>query len=164
MKDAGFSRDVKANTQTKTRKMNTNNVNHKRNQLMASLVAVPACQTAYGDTDWFPAVDLTETGQEYVFQVDLPGLKPEEINLHVDSDGLSIRGQRVPRHQGGKRMRVERPSGAFVRQFQLPRDAYGEIRATFGDGVLELRVPRAGAESEPRPAQAVSREPAEVLG
>jgi HSP20 family protein len=129
---------------------------------MASLVAVPACQTAHGDTDWFPAVDLTETGQDYFFEIDLPGLKPEEIRLTVDSDGLSISGQRLPRHQRGKRLRVERPSGAFVRQLPLPRDAYGEIHATFGDGVLELRVPRAGSVSEPRQAPAVAREPEEV--
>jgi HSP20 family protein len=151
------------NTQTKTRKMNTNNVNHKRNQLMASLVAVPACQTAHADTDWFPAVDLTETGQEYFFEVDLPGLKPEEIHLRVDSAGLSISGQRLPRPPRGKRLRVERPSGTFVRQLPLPPDAHGEIHATFGDGVLELRVPRAGSESEPRPAQALARESEEVL-
>jgi len=125
---------------------------------MASLTAVPACQMRDGDTDWFPAVDLTETGQEYVFEVDLPGLKPEEIQLRVDSDGLFISGQRVRRPQGGKRVRIERPSGAFVRQLPLPHDAHGEILANFCDGVLELRVPRARSGSEPGPAQVVIRE------
>ena len=130
---------------------------------MASLVAVPACQTAHADTDWFPAVDLTETNDEYVFEVDLPGLKPEEIQLNVQSDGLSIRGQRVPGHEPGKRVRLERPSGAFVRHLPLPPDASGEIHATFGDGVLELRVPRAASENVPRPAPAFAREPEGVL-
>lgn len=116
---------------------------------MASLVAVPACQSRDGDTDWFPAVDLTETGREYVFEVDLPGLKPGEVQVRVDSDELSISGQRMPRHQGGKNVRVERPSGAFVRHLPLPQDADGEINATFHDGVLELRVPRAHPDSEP---------------
>lgn len=100
---------------------------------MASLVAVPACQSRDGDTDWFPAVDLTETGREYVFEVDLPGLKPGEVQVRVDSDELSISGQRMPRHQGGKNVRVERPSGAFVRHLPLPQDADGEINATFHD-------------------------------
>ena len=59
-------------------------------------------------------------------------------------------------------MRVERPSGAFVRQLPLPPDAYGEIRATFGEGVLELHVPRARPESGPEPAKAVALEPEEV--
>ena len=129
---------------------------------MTSLVGVPACQTAHGDTDWFPPVDLTETGEEYCFEVDLPGLKAEEIQLRVDSDRLCISGRRVPRPKSGQRLRVERPSGAFVRQLPLPRDACGEIHATFGDGVLELRVPKATKDKlgeEP----GVAREPEEVL-
>jgi len=142
--------------------MNNSNLSDKRNLLMTSLISVPACQGGDGDTDWFPAVDLTETGKEYVFEVDLPGLKPEEIQVRVDSDGFSISGQRVPRPQGGKRMRIERPSGAFVRQLPLPQDAHGEIRATFCDGVLELRVPRAHLASEPGPAQAAIPELAEA--
>ena len=129
---------------------------------MASLMAVPACQSGDSDADWFPAVDVTETAQEYVVEVDLPGLKAAEIQLRVDSNGLSISGERVPRHPGGRRVRVERPSGAFVRQLPLPTDAHGEILAIFGDGVLELHVPRACADSEPGTAQAVARELEEV--
>ena len=142
--------------------MNTMNNSNNRDRFAASLNAVPACQMRDGDTDWFPAVDVTEAGQEYVFEVDLPGLKPEEVQVHVDSDGLSIGGQRVPKHQGGKPLRVERPAGAVVRQLPLPPDACGEIRATFGEGVLELRVPRARPDPEPGEAKAVAREPAEA--
>jgi len=139
-------------------KMNTMNISNNRNLFVASLNAVPACQTREGDTDWFPAVDVTEAGQEYVFEVDLPGLKPEEMQVRADTDGLFISGQRVPRHQGGKRVRVERPSGAFVRKLPWPPDAHGEIHAIFRDGVLELHVPRACPDSEPKQAQALARE------
>ncbi len=138
--------------------MNTNTISDTRSLFAASLNAVPACQRRDGDTDWFPAVDVTEAGQEYVFQVDLPGLKPEEIHLHIDSDRLSIGGQRVTQPQGGKRVRVERPSGAFVRQLPLPPDARGEIHAIFGAGVLELHVPKARADGEPGQARAIARE------
>jgi len=138
------------------------NISNNRSLFVASLNAVPARQKQDGDTDWFPAVDATEAGQEYVFEVDLPGLKPQEIQLRVDSEGLSISGQRVPKHRGGKPVRLERPSGAFVRQLPLPPDAEGDIRATFGDGVLELHVPRARPESEPEKAQALARELEEV--
>jgi len=143
-------------------KMKTRNISNDRNLFAAALNAVPACQVRDGDTDWFPAVDVTETGQEYVFEMDLPGLKPEEIQLCVDSSGVSISGQRVPKHQTGTHVRVERPSGAFVRQLPLPPDACGEIRATFGEGVLELRVPRARPDPEPGKAKAVAREPVEA--
>ena len=138
--------------------MNTKNISNNRNLFVASLNAVPACQTRDGDTDWFPAVDVTEAGQEYVFEVDLPGLKPQEIQLRVDSQGLSISGQRVPRHRGGEPVRVERFSGAFTRLLPWPPDADGEIHAIFSDGVLELHVPRACPDSVPEQAQALARE------
>jgi len=143
--------------------MNTRNTIDKRNLFIASLNVVPASQTPNGDTDWFPAVDVTETEQQYVFDVDLPGLKPEEIQLRVDSGALSISGRRLPRHPGGKRVRTERPSGSFDRQLPLPPDAHGEIQAIFGDGVLELRVPRARAGGEPEQTQDLAREPEESV-
>ena len=142
--------------------MNTNCVSDKRERLISSLRAVPACQTRDEDADWFPALDVTETAQEYVVEVDLPGLKPEEIQMHVDSDGLSITGQRAPRHQGGKNVRLERPSGAFIRQLPWPQDAEGEILATFCDGVLELRVPRSRPRNGDTQARAVAPAPEEV--
>jgi HSP20 family molecular chaperone IbpA len=80
----------------------------------------------------------------------------------VDTQGVSISGQRVPRHRGGEPVRVERPAGAFVRRLPLPPDACGEIRATFAEGVLELHVPRARPDGEPGQAQAVVRELEEV--
>ena len=138
--------------------MKTKNISNNRNLFVASLNAVPACQMRDGDTDWFPAVDVTEAGQEYIFEVDLPGLKPEEIRVRADADGLFISGHRVPRHQGGKRVRVERPFGAFVRRLPWPLDAHGEIHAIFSDGVLELHVPRACPDSKPQQAQALAHE------
>lgn len=135
--------------------MNTNNVSDKSTLLLTSLMAVPTCQRGDGDSDWFPAVDLVETKEEYVFELDLPGLKPEEIQLRVDSAGVSVSGERLSVHQGGKCLRVERPSGAFIRQLPLPPNAHGEIHATLSDGVLMLRVAR--GQTKP-----VARNPEEV--
>lgn len=136
--------------------MNTAKLSDYGNRLMASLGAVPACQTAEGDTDWFPAVDVTAAGEEYLVEVDLPGLKPEEVKLTVDTDALSISGQRRPLPHDGRRVRIERPSGAFVRRLPLPPDACGEIRATLCNGMLELHVPRAHPHNGAKPAQAVA--------
>ena len=128
---------------------------------MTSLMAVPACQRQYGETDWFPAVDLAETEQEYVFEVDLPGLNSENVQLEVDGAAISIRGKRPCRSQG-RRLRTERPSGAFVRTLPLPPGTTGEVFGSFCDGVLELRVPKARDEIESNHAGAVDREPEEV--
>ena len=128
--------------------MKTDNLTDKRTRLMTSLLAVPACQRQDEDTDWFPAVDLEENGQEYVFEVDLPGLKPEEIQLAVYSASISISGKRVRSSQGERWLRVERPSGDFVRQIPLPSDTTGDVLGSFCDGVLELRIPKANDNSE----------------
>jgi HSP20 family molecular chaperone IbpA len=123
--------------------MNTNIYNDKQRLFIASLNTVPASQRWDGDTDWFPALDVTETSQEYVFEVDVPGLKLEAIKVTSDNDVLSISGQRLPPHHGGRSLRVERPSGTFVRRLALPPDARSrEIHASYSDGVLELRLPR----------------------
>jgi HSP20 family molecular chaperone IbpA len=143
--------------------MNANNFSDKSIRLMTSLMAVPTCQRKNGETDWFPAVNLTDAGQEYVFEVDLPGLRPDEIQLEVNSAAVSISGKRVPRFQGGRWLRVERPSGAFIRHLPLPPDTTGEVLGSFCDGVLELRVPKARHESKARPAQAMAPEPEEAL-
>ena len=139
-------------------KMNNTNISDYRNRLMASLFAVPACQAGEADTEWFPAVDVIGAREEYLVEVDLPGLKPEEIKLSVDQDALSISGKRPRLPHDGRRVRVERPSGAFVRRLPLPPDACGEIHATFCNGVLELRVPRVHPHKAPKPAQAVAVE------
>ncbi len=134
----------------------------KGTRLMTSFMAVPTCHRQDGDSDWFPAVDLAETGQEYVFEVDLPGLSPEEIQLQVDSAAISISGKRSARPQGGRWLRVERPSGAFIRQLPLPSNTTGEIYGSFADGVLELRVPKARNGSKAQLIQASAPESGEV--
>jgi|SRR6266850_1967318 len=102
------------------------------------------------EVQWFPAVDIIETREEYVFQVDLPGLNPDEIEVAVDGDVLSITGTRPPRYAEGKRLRIERPNGRFDRRMTLPADANGaEISAALQDGVMELHVRRKHQEKDP---------------
>jgi len=81
----------------------------------------------------------------------------------VDSSAISIRGKRVPRSQGVRWLRVERPLGAFIRQLPLPPNTTGEIHGSFADGVLELRELKSSHGSKSRSAQAIAREPEEVV-
>ncbi len=142
-------------------KMKITNIGHNDNQSIASLNAVPACQRRDADTDWFPAVDVTETQQEYVFDLDLPGLMPEEVQLEVDSAAISVSGKRLHRSQSGRCLRLERPAGAFIRHLPLPSNTTGEIYGSFADGVLELRVPKTQVRSNGRRTQAMALEPEE---
>ena len=123
--------------------MNTQPSNADRDQFRASLNAVPACRQRMAETDWFPAVDVSDTREEYLFECDFPGLKLEDIRISRDGAALYLNGERKTLRHGRKSLRAERPAGVFVRRLLLPADACGdEIHAILQDGVLELHVRR----------------------
>jgi len=123
--------------------MNTPESNADRDLFRAVLNAVPACQQRVADTDWFPAVDVSDTGEEYLFEFDFPGLKLEDIQISRDDAALYLNGERKTLRFGANSLRAERPAGVFMRRLVLPADACGdEIHALLQDGVLELHVPR----------------------
>jgi HSP20 family molecular chaperone IbpA len=111
-------------------------------RLLAPLATIPACQEKNGDADWFPAVDILEDADEYLFKIDLPETKAEDIRVVVEQDGLFISGERPEPWQENKTcLRVERPHGYFERRFALPDDASrAEINSVFTESVLELHV------------------------
>ena len=99
--------------------------------------------------DWTamtPAVDVEETPEAYVFRADLPGVRQEDVKVSLMGDTLTIRGERKPQSvsKEGNLHRVERVSGSFERSFELGKPVHGEtVQATYKDGVLEVRVPKA---------------------
>ena len=86
-------------------KMNTQVSNADRNLFRASLNAFPACQQRMADTDWFPAVDVSATGEEYLFEFDLPGLTRREIQISVAGNTLCLAGVRTTLRHGGEALR-----------------------------------------------------------
>jgi len=115
-----------------------------RNQLLPSPASLPAATRLDPDCQWFPALDVIRTSEEYLIEVDLPGLDPKDIQVTAEEGILSLRGARPPLLRGGRNMRVERPSGPFIRRIALPEDAQLNAMTTFfRNGVMELRVPRA---------------------
>lgn len=95
---------------------------------------------------WAPAVDLREEDKRYVIQADMPGVKKEDIEINLENNVLTIRGER--RFEGEVKKetyhRIERAYGKFVRSFTLPaRVAAEKISATHKDGILEIVVPKA---------------------
>ncbi len=114
--------------------------NHHR--LLAPLATIPACQRRDREADWFPPVDILEDSEEYLFKIDLPETKPDQIRVVVERDGLFISGERPePECESKKCLRVERPFGYFERSFALPDDASRVgIETVLRESVLELRV------------------------
>jgi HSP20 family protein len=101
---------------------------------------------------WYPPVDVLESKDSYILRAELPGMKKEDFNLEVKDGRLTLTGERKFEHQadGVEYHSAERVTGKFVRSFQLPREVkHDAIEATYRDGVLEIRVPKA-EEAKPR--------------
>ncbi|HEX5708024.1 MAG TPA: Hsp20/alpha crystallin family protein [Pyrinomonadaceae bacterium] len=100
--------------------------------------------------DWIPAADVYESETEFVIVLDLPGVAREGLDVGLDENRLTIRGERVSAEEEGVARRAERPAGRFVRSFTLPETVEREsITADYKDGVLRLRLPKR-REQQPR--------------
>jgi HSP20 family protein len=96
-------------------------------------------------TTWAPPVDIFETEHELVVKADLPDIKPEELDIRVENNILTIRGERKFEKKATENnyLRVERAYGAFSRSFSLANTVNAEaIKADYKDGVLTLNVPK----------------------
>ena len=96
---------------------------------------------------WLPAVDVTESDNELVMTVELPGLDRNDVHIELDGNMLTLSGEKkVERVEGGKDKQYyleERSFGAFQRSFTLPPTiADDKINATFEKGLLTLRMPK----------------------
>lgn len=100
-------------------------------------------------TSWAPAVDIYEGEHELVVKADLPDVKPEELDIRVENNLLTIRGERkfekVAPGKGDEKnyLRIERSYGTFSRSFSLANTVNSEaIKADYKDGVLTLSIPK----------------------
>jgi HSP20 family protein len=94
---------------------------------------------------WKPAADIYETDDAIVIETELAGLKKEDVNVEVNDNVLSIKGERTTEKEENKDnyYRRERFTGKFHRAFTLPMDVDVEkISARFKDGVLVLEIPK----------------------
>ena len=108
-------------------------------------------RAATNSTSWTPAVDVREEKDAFVFQLELPGVSPEAVEVTADGGVLSVSGEKKSEEQRDEDRWhiIERVSGSFRRTFQLPQNVAEEkIDATFEDGVLTVRVPKA---EQPKP-------------
>ena len=96
-----------------------------------------------------PAVDILEREDGFELHAELPGLKPDEVDVDVDKNVLTIRGERKHEdvQEGSGYRRVERTFGAFARSFTLPQTVDAEaIEAKLEHGVLTVRLPKQDAQ------------------
>jgi HSP20 family protein len=104
---------------------------------------------------WVPALDISERKDAYLVTVELPGLKPEDLDITMEDGLLTIQGERQFTSESSEQQfhRVERRYGAFRRSITLPAHVMAEgIQASFEDGVLQILVPKA-EEAKPKRIQ-----------
>ena len=96
---------------------------------------------------WTPAVDVRETNDAWVFDLEIPGVDPAGVEVTADQKVLSIRGEKSSRPTEGEEPRlvsVERITGSFERSFRLPSSIREDaIEAKYKHGLLTVTVPKA---------------------
>ena len=100
---------------------------------------------------WFPAMDSYETDNSFVIELDVPGVHPENVDISLDRNTLTIKGTRgatVNAQEKGE-VRVfssERLTGSFARAIRLSEYVDGErIEARYSNGVLTVTIPKSAA-------------------
>ena len=101
---------------------------------------------------WNPPVDVYETKDSIVLKADLPDVKKEEVDISVEGNVLTLRGERKREKEVKEKdfYRMERSYGAFSRSFTLPGSVDADkIEADFAGGVLKVTLPKR-EESKPK--------------
>jgi HSP20 family protein len=96
-------------------------------------------------SQWLPSVDIKEEPSRFVLYADVPGVDPNNIEIAMEDNVLTIRGQRSyeNKEEHNNYSRIERAQGVFYRKFSLPDTADGEqITAHSQHGVLEIIIPK----------------------
>ena len=104
-----------------------------------------ARESSAAEATWRPASSIVENRDEYVITADLPAVSREDVSVTVESNVLTIRGERRLQKTADEETAHRRESffGVFERKFSLPEDVDPEaISAESKDGVLTVRIPR----------------------
>ena len=94
---------------------------------------------------WVPTLDVWETEDALYYAFDLPGIAKDAIAIEVEDGALTVSATREREHtvEGDRYQRFERRYGTFSRTVGLPQGvSEDDIRATYEQGVLEIRVPK----------------------
>ena len=108
----------------------------------------------FGGTDgWFrPSMDIREKDNQYMIEMEIPGVSKNDIEIRLDNDVLTIKGEKkseaVSDSEQDSRHCKERIYGSFQRSLSLPADANSEtLTANFSDGVLTVSIEKSEAKT-----------------
>jgi HSP20 family protein len=125
----------------------------RMNRLMSDFrTRSPFGEEEMAQGSWIPAVDIYETKESIVLNVELPGVTKEDIALEVKDSTLTIKGEKKLEKNVTEENfhRMERSYGSFTRAFTLPSTVQQDkVKAKFRDGILEIMLPKA-EEAKPK--------------
>jgi HSP20 family protein len=102
---------------------------------------------------WMPRIDVKRTGDDIVVRAELPGIKPEDVDIELTDNVLTIRGERKLEEEKENEGWLVREStyGSFERALSIPEGVDpASITASYTDGMLEVHVPKALEAVKPR--------------
>ncbi len=122
------------------------NMVNEVNSLLENMLQRRLADNSYVETGhWIPAVDIKEEPNRFILYADLPGVDKDNIEIAMENNVLTIKGERQEEHKEEKDnfSRIERIKGSFYRRFTLPDTADSEkISAKTNSGVLEITIPK----------------------
>ncbi len=113
----------------------------------------PSVGSFSGWMDWSPETEVLHRDNELVIRADLPGLSKDDIQVDIEDEHLTIRGERRSEHESEAKgfYQSDRKYGSFYRSIPLPRGVRDEeATARFENGVLEILMPMVEAKSQAR--------------
>ena len=109
------------------------------------LFGVPQKREFWEEAEWVPTVDVAETKNEIVVNVEIPGMDPKGFDISLSKGTLTIKGEKKQEKEGKEENYhlVERRYGTFTRSILLPQEVEGDkIRASYKNGVLTVTLPK----------------------
>ncbi len=101
-----------------------------------------------GSTFQAPSLDLSESEDDYLIEMEAPGLGPDDIDITLSDNTLTVKGEKVQEKTDREYHRTERRYGSFTRQVHLPESVNEEeIEAEYERGILRISVPKAAESS-----------------
>ena len=117
------------------------------NRLFDNFFGRPATMTM-GERMWAPLSDMYESKDDLVVSFELPGLSEKDVSVSITGEMLTVKGERrfEQDQKDDTYYRLERVYGKFERTMPLPMPVQGDkVKATYRDGVLEIRLPKVEA-------------------
>ena len=100
-----------------------------------------------GQYDWSPPTDIKETSDEYIIEMEIPGMEESDIKVSINENHLTIVGEikKTTQVETSKPLLIERFTGSFQRTFTLPSNRIDSIasKAKFKNGILRISVTKA---------------------